>query len=191
MKLHKLCLEQVLIDEFDDWTENATISPNGNCMNLFTNCTSLVELKVFESFSFYRVIFENSFPKLEHFIIEDPCRCIKNSTEGFILRHPNLKTFSLDSDEDHIPVLQVLAANGNSLQKLGFGFQYRLPSQTVEPSLEILSKLRNLKELKCFVVTNSILNIVKELPQLQNTLEVLDLSVGYGTSELIPINNSK
>lgn len=143
------------------------------------------EINVYESYFLYRVMFESSFPKLEHLMIDDPCSCTNNSIEEFLLRHSMLKTFSIRSDEDHMPVLRALAASPSreNLEKLEFGFEYNYPVQPIEPSMESLSKFTNLREFKCYFAGHQAPKIIKEIAKL--SLEVLDLSCGTVNNEII------
>lgn len=161
-------------------------TPNGNDINVFDNCTSLRELTLYESYYFYDTIFGNLFPKLQHFVIDHPQSCRTNGTSAFILRHPHLKTFSLNCEYRHIPVA---AANLLDLETFGFQFDYASPTKT---SVESLSKFRNLKELTCVGVglEDNMSRLLKTLPKLANTLEVLDLQYGRGNRDFVEVVNS-
>lgn len=180
-KLEKLHLENVCIEDIDSDTD----TPNGNLIDFFGNCTSLIELKVHDSWFFYSIIFDSTFPNFEHFIFKDPSYCLNDKMERFILRHPNVKTFSVDGDYGYLPFL---AENCKSLQKLGYRSDYH--EQRLISS-DILGKFHNLRELTCFSVGENlpwdIPKIVKVLPQLANSLELLDLTFGLATSDFIKI----
>lgn len=189
-QLEKLHLRHVFISECYDYDHNvAIITPNGNFINLFANCKQLIQLKLEESYFFYQSVFANSFPQLEHFIIEDPVTCRSSLMDEFILRHPKLKTFSLDCEYLHIPVV---AANCESLETFGFQFDFRYPPHPSETSVESLAKFRHLKKLICFAVgrEHNMRSLLKVLPKLANSLEVLELAHGCVTREFIKVLSS-
>lgn len=190
-RLQKLHLKHVFIDPSVWHDDEPIITPNGNAISCFYNCTSLIELKLVDSSFFYKAIFENSFQSLEHLIIEDEDKesCRDCSMDGFILRHPSLKTFSLDCEELHIPVA---AANLARLETFGFQFKFRYPyGNPSQTSVESLAKFQNLKELSCFCVSiENMTKLLQVLPKLANSLEVLNLSYGRGNLDFIRIVSS-
>lgn len=201
-QLNKLHLVGVFIDKMDeidfDWSDispndasnhqtKGRISPNGHSINIFSKCSSLLDLKVADSYCFYRVISDNLFPKIEHFMIEDDRGFMDDFWDGFILRHPKLKTFILATFDYHIPTIKILSENCKNLQKLQFWTLCPVNRADPEPSLEVLAKFRDLKELTCSYVSHYMPDLVKVLPKLTNSLEVLDLSHGTATFETIRI----
>lgn len=191
MRLQKLRLRHVFIEDIQSsWNfDEIFVTPNENDISCFDNCSSLIELKLEESYFFYSKIFRTTFRSLKHFIIEDSVNCRSTSMDGFISRHPNLKTFSLDSEYSHIPVA---AANLN-LETLGFRFDigtpFGSPSRT---SVKSLPRFQKLKKLICFEVgsLDNMSNLIKVLPKLVNSLEVLNLSYGYANQHLIQVASS-
>lgn len=194
--LKKLHMEYLYIDGFDERSDTAFITPNGNLLDIFVNCKSLISLVVFECDDLDRVILASAFPQLQNF------KYFKVSAgdrmDEFFLRHENLKSVSLDSykltDYDaHIPALQVLAANCKQLEKLKFGFgsaSYNLDSDTddYEMFLDNLSKLPQLTELKVIRFKEQIEEFAAVLPNLRDSLEVLhlkQLDEGHGLIEAV------
>lgn len=170
-RLDMLHLVNVFI-EYDD---------NSNSIDFFTDCPTLVELRVWESYVLYPAIFQSTFPKLESFIVEEPEKCFDEHTRGFIMRHANLKTFDVDCEEGHI---NLLAENCKSLEKLGFGIVNRFIQQQ---QLNSLATFRNLRKLKCAWVGLDMANVMKELLKLTKTLEEVDLSDGQCTVDSLRI----
>lgn len=133
-RLQKLHLRDVYFE--NDY--NQIITKNIILVNFFNNCASLIKLKMNGCFYLYTAVFRNSFPILEHLIIEDPACCSTGIMNSFVLRHPNLKTFSLNCE-------QWLAENCISLQTLETYF----PSKK---SITSLAKFQNLRKLSCYDV---------------------------------------
>lgn len=104
--------------------------------------------------------------------------------EGFILNHPTLKTFSLDSEYVN---LSAVAASCKTLQKLGFQFDHSPLS--LKPNVESIGKFQKLKEIICLGVGNedNMSSLVRVFPELANSLEVLDLRHGFGSHDLLQI----
>lgn len=189
-RLETLDVAQLFFESEDYWPNEYVTTPNGNSINSFDNCTSLRELKLYESYFFYDVLFQNYFPKLQHLIIEDPESCISNGMNAFILRHPHLKTFSLSREHSHLPIA---AANLRSLETFGFQFEDEYPpGSPTKTSYESLAKFQNLKELICFDVgrEDNMSRLLNILPKLANTLEVLDLQYGCGNRDFVSVVNS-
>lgn len=175
-RLEKLCLR-----DFNDgfWyflSENAQINFNG--------CASLVELKLCDCYAFCQPIIRSFFPKLEHFIVKDKKVWKYNDMDAFIMRHPNLKTLSIDCNVNEIPMA---AANLPNLEKFGFR-----SVNNEFPPVNNLTRFRNLKKLTCFAVGEAyyMAQLLEVLPKLANSLEVLDLRHGFGNRNFIQIVNS-
>lgn len=183
-RLEKLQLKHCFIESWY-WSGDCDTTENGNAINCFDNCTSLRELKLIDSYDFYYAIYRNFFP--QHFIIDEPETCSFKSEDGFISRHPHLKTFSLSSEEDHLPIA---VANLRNLEIFGFEISIRYPT-----SIESVAKFRHLKELTCFFVGHeeNMSRLLNTLPKLANTLEVLDLRYGCGnrTDFIAAVNSLK
>lgn len=191
--LQELRIEAVYIDGVDQYSDDDIFTPEGNLINCFNNCQSLVNLQMLECFNLNRVIFESSFPSLHHFetVVYCPYDNSDKLIEGFVLRHQNLKSFSLDSYNGehyhgHIPALNAVAANCKNLEKLEFGFGSSSDSDNYGLFLRNLSKLPELREIKNFSTVDHASSLVKVLQNHRNKLEVLDLLHVESTAELIP-----
>lgn len=152
----------------------------------FNGCASLVELELCESYAFCQPMIRSTFPKLETFIVKDRGNWQYNDMDAFIIRHPKLKTLSMDCNVNEIPMA---AANLPNLEMFGFRFVYKKMELL---RVENLAKFRNLKELACFAVgqERQVSQLLKVLPAFSNSLEVLDLRHGCGNQNFIQIVNS-
>lgn len=112
-KLNKLHIYDVCIENVESWELlDGIVTPQGCLIDVFTNCNSLIDLKVVECYSFEHVVFSSTFPnpKLQHFQYFDMLDERPN-VGCFILRHKNLKSFDLESDDsiyNYIPVLKTI-----------------------------------------------------------------------------------
>lgn len=177
-KLKKLDIRNVDFD-FASYYDGV-ITPKGNLMDIFINCDSLVDLKVLHCYEFDENLFSRTFPKLQHF----ECSGDNVDIGSFVLRHKNLKSFSLDSDEgyNHIPVLNTLAIC-KYLERLNFRFQFEAVDN--DTSLKSLERFQYLRELKIFYVGDNMSKLIEELPKLSSTLEILKLVQARGHPKLM------
>lgn len=163
--LQKLCIEGGSIE--------------GSAKYLFSNCTSLVELKLINLEDYTEdtgMIFENRFPKLERFKYEKMYDNYDDyNLEVFVSRHKALKTFSMKSfDDDCTTLLHTIANNCKDLENLRIvGDGRSNPADYVKAlnSLLALSKLKKLK-IKCAEV--NVTEFIQKLTEL-NSLELLDV----------------
>lgn len=185
-KLKKLHLVDVKIKrKSKSWKEmqDGFITPNGNFLDLFTNCDSLTNLTVKDCYDFDIVLFSSTFPKLHHFEYEGTM----DSTIGcFALRHKNLKGFNVECYEfmDHIPVLKSVV-NFKYLERLRFGMNPKLVH--TDTSLKSLERLPYLRELRIHYVGDYTTKLIEVLPKLSSTLEILELQYCYSNSELMSV----
>lgn len=112
-RLEKLHLKNFFIGESPIY---ATTTLYENAIDLFKNCTSLVVLILSQSEKFYTPIFQSSFPRLEHFMLEDTFNFSSRSVDDiFMIRHPNLKTLILNSPSFYVHVAPANMANLESV----------------------------------------------------------------------------
>lgn len=186
--LHTLHMENVTIEGIG--VLDTLITPkNGNLINFFVDCELLANLTLIEGYDFRRAIFENWFPKLEHYAdTTDEEMTVDTSLQGFILRHRNLKSFSVVCKQSYnfdwwLPVLKILATNCQQLEKIAFGIG---PFNDPTPCLALhnVFRLPNLKEIKMFSFQSE--HVSKELHRLSNKLEILDVEFCGGNAGVIP-----
>lgn len=97
--LHTLRMENVTIEGIG-FSDSIVTPKNGNVINCFVDCKHLINLTLVEGYDFRRAIFENWFPKLEHYSdTTDGDMNAESSMQGFVLRHRNLKSLSVVCNE--------------------------------------------------------------------------------------------
>lgn len=168
------------------WNDKILTTPNGNVMDFFAECPSLINLKVEHCDSLNRIIFESALHNLQSF--EYFGYGIQCSIDGFTLRHKYLKSFILieyecEDEHGHLPALKVIAANCKNLEKLQFDFGTSSSNEYVALLMK-LSRLRRFRALKfdCYKHTMVFTTI---LPSFRDTLEVLDISEATASHGLI------
>lgn len=188
--LHTMHLDNVSIEGMGSISDTL-FSPKGNLIDFFLKCKDLVNLSLIGGNEYHRPIFENSFPKLESFSVTT-AEGVDGASylEGFLLRHENLKAFSVIVEEYSdfdwlVPALKVIAAKCLHLEKLEFGLGaiFERPAES-EILLNALFSIRKLKVVKVRLLEAS--NAIKELRNCSKNLEVLDVEFVGGNPELIP-----
>lgn len=181
-KLEVLRLEYVYVEGFEELNEmDVIVTPNGNLLNLFTNCKSLIDFKILCSCNFKMAIFESGFPELQHFEYDIGEGYTDCKVTGFILRHRNLKSFSLNTrDIQNAAALKVIAANCKSLEKLKF----ETDAEPDDTALMCVEKLQQLTELKILWIRQNVTRLITKFRP--KSLTVLNLQYIEGGPELIP-----
>lgn len=174
--LQKLCIEGGSIE--------------GAGKHLFSNCGSLVELKVINlenETEDFGIIFENRFPKLERFKYEKKYDDYGDyNLEEFVSRHKRLKTFSMKHFEDDCTsLLPVIAENCKDLENLRIVGTGHANPANYEEALKSLLALGKLKKLKIKCADANITKFIQELTKL-SSLEFLELWYANCDAELIP-----
>lgn len=190
--LERLHLEYVFIEDIDDTSEAIEAANKPLINNCFTDCEALISLKVVNCYHFKRAIFENSFPKLEHFDYKSGDFGVFNNINEFILRHCNLKSFRLDTDNNDY--LGTLAAGCKNLTNLNIRLDSRLycsPFSHRRPhssgSVKSLASFQHLKELTVECAGKEVaMELIKVLPQLSQSLKCLHVEHFSGSLTLIP-----
>lgn len=184
-RLKTLQLQYVYIEGINYWHRDQVITENENRIYFFDNCESLTKLKIVESHFFHQAIFDNSFPRLEHFLLEHPDGWSNSSIDGFITRHPNIQTFGIDWENSHSHV-PFVATSCKNLQILGFRFEEDTPTH-ISASIKCLATFQNLRVVVCSRILDNMSELVQTLP---NSLEMLQLSHGRGSQDVIRIISS-
>ncbi|KAG4068774.1 hypothetical protein HA402_002465 [Bradysia odoriphaga] len=192
--LEKLHLEYVFIDDVDDSNAVVETASEPLIRNVFTGCQSLISLKVVNCHQFNQAIFESSFPKLEKFDYKSGAVDDYNNIRDFIMRHRNLKTFRLDTDDNDY--LKILAAGCKNLTNLKIRLDtklylhplpYRRPHPNMSDSLKSLANFQHLKELTIDCSGyDAATKLIRVLPQLSQSLECFHVEYFSGSLSLIP-----
>lgn len=188
-KLEKLHMHYVSIEGYDLRRNNDIITAKGTLIDFLSKCRSLIDFKAVGCSYLERIIFDSTFPKLEHLEYQSLGHPMWYNMEQFIQRHRNLKTFLFETGFDDIfeTSLNALTVGCEKLEKFHFVLYSWNPQQQFE-SLIGLSKLQHLKELKihCLYGENAT-KLIAVLPNLSKTLENLDLHSFHGnTLTLMP-----
>lgn len=175
-KLQSLDIYNVSIERAQLMYIESCVTPNGNLLNLFGDCHSLVELKVDECWEMERSIFDFNFPKLERMFYQDPYDIEVKGIREFVLRHSsNLRKLRLGYIiYDHNGVIDAISANCKKLQYLEFEIYNGLKNATVLPR-----QLGALQQLNTLKICWHLENINELLMGLQQSTSIRELQLEW------------
>lgn len=159
------------------------VTPKGNAINFFGDCSSLVHLKVVICFALEQSIFESNFPKLQLLHYADDTEVAVEGLPGFALRHENLKTLILDVEIHALSAIEIISANCTKLQRLQFRAD-QLPGDFETPP-QLLGRLQYLNKLKIDCGYHSAVGLLSRFQQ-STSLKELNLEHVRGSTNLLP-----
>lgn len=168
-KLTMLHIEDLSIDGSESWHRwhrndriDLIVTPNGNVMNLFRDCHSLVDLKINRSVIVERATFQSNFPKLEKLHYSTDYGEIIKDVGNFAFRHPNLETLFLDGAIDDPATIEIISTNCVKLIDLNISFLRYDITRDYLPALRQLRRLPHLKKLGIEFYDQTWVGVLKE-----------------------------
>lgn len=186
-KLCSLHIFDIAIEGYESMNFNDCVTPNGNVLNLFGDCHSLVELKADDCFVLERSIFDATFPKLEYMYYRDHSEHLLKGIRSFVLRHNgHLKKLILgDNMDDTLGVIDIISANCKELNH--FEFETHSSEDNHFNDGTVLRQLGTLQQLSTLKIDWYAQNVNELLMELQRSTSLRELQLGstLGTPDLI------